>query len=168
MTNERSAPRATSRTGSATGPARSRPAAPSRSAADQSPRCDSGLRILVVDNDARFVSMLRSLLEIDEHEVTATSEPRTAIDVATAQRFDVAILDLSMPTTNGWEVARAVRARQPCTGIILCTGWGTELVSPSDAARHVDVVLAKPFRLAELRQAIRDARRRATARDRVS
>jgi len=107
----------------------------------------------VVDNEARFTLMLRSLLEVDGHRVVAAFDPREAISVVERERLDVAIVDLSMPVMNGWKLAEQLRQRQPDLAIVLCTGWG-DCTSDACERGQIDVILAKPFRLNDLRHAL--------------
>ncbi len=114
----------------------------------------AALHVLVVDNETRFVDMLRGLLEIDGHRVVSACDPAAALGLAEKERLDVAIVDLSMPTMNGWKLAEELRRRQSDLGIILCTGWGREIADASLQRSRVDIVLEKPFRLRDLREAL--------------
>ncbi|HVC35426.1 MAG TPA: response regulator [Chloroflexota bacterium] len=135
------------------------------------PTVVAGRRILVVDNEPRFVAMLRGMLEIDGHHVVCAAEPEAAIALVGQARLDVAIVDLTMPAMSGWKLADALRTRQPDLGIILCTGWGHEITAAAVDRGEVDAVLAKPFRLRDLRQVLQTAhdatvrRQAATCRD---
>ncbi len=124
----------------------------------------NALHVLIVDNETRFVEMLRGLLEIDGHQVVSACDPSTAIALAEQERLDVAIIDLSMPTMNGWRLAEELRRRQSNVGIILCTGWGREIADASDERSRVDVILEKPFRLRDLREALQEAYQLVAAR----
>ncbi|MGH2459280.1 MAG: response regulator [Chloroflexota bacterium] len=139
---------------------RSAPSSPGPDVSRATCPADAGLRILVVDNEVRFTAMLRSLLEVDGHRVVAAFDPREAIAVVERESLDVAIVDLSMPVMNGWKLAEQLRRRQPGLAIVLCTGWG-DYTTDADQRAQVDVILAKPFRLNDLRRAIVDARSRA-------
>jgi len=50
------------------------------------------------------------------------------------------------------EVAATVRAVSPTVPIVMLTGWGQRLVADDEVPPHVDRVLNKPPRLAELRE----------------
>ena len=128
------------------------------------PVVNAGLRVLIVDNEVRFVEMLKGLLEIDGHGVICAFEPAAAISIADQEHLDVAIVDLSMPQMNGWQLAEELRRRQPDLGIILCTGWGREIADAASERNRVDVVLAKPFRLTDLREALQETYQRVTCR----
>lgn len=114
----------------------------------------AALHVLIVDNETRFVEMLRGLLEIDGHRVLSACDPAAALALAEKEKLDVAIVDLSMPMMNGWKLAEELRRLQSDLGIILCTGWGREIADASLQRSRVDIVLEKPFRLRDLREAL--------------
>ena len=70
-----------------------------------------------------------------------------------AERFDMVVTDLGMPQVDGRKVAAAIKEISAATPIILLTGWGQRLIAANDTPPHVDTVLSKPPRLAELRAA---------------
>ncbi len=85
-------------------------------------------RILVVDDNADAVEMMRTLLELDGHQVTAAQDGRAAIEHALTWRPDVALIDLGMPGIDGFEVARRLRAEPFLDRMVLIalTGYGQE------------------------------------------
>jgi signal transduction histidine kinase/ActR/RegA family two-component response regulator len=117
----------------------------------------SPLRILLVDDDPILLQSLRDTLEGDGHSITAASGGQAGIDaftaaVAGATPFDVVVTDLGMPYVDGRKVAAKVRAVSPTVPIVMLTGWGQRLVADDEVPPHVDRVLNKPPRLAELRE----------------
>jgi PAS domain S-box-containing protein len=120
-------------------------------------------RILAVDDDAGLADMLRAMLAVGGHYVTVATSGAEAVRLFEQQPFDVVCTDLGMPGMNGWEVARAVRARAPQTPVILITGWGTALDPDELAAGTVDFVLPKPYRVVQVQEIVAQAlARRAT------
>jgi CheY-like chemotaxis protein len=118
-----------------------------------------GLTILIVDDDPVLLHSLRDILEQDGHSVVAASGGQEGIDLATAAHtagrpFSIAFTDLGMPHVDGRQVARALKTLAPQLPVILLTGWGQRLVSDGDVPADVDVVLSKPPRLRELREAL--------------
>jgi signal transduction histidine kinase len=116
------------------------------------------LRILIVDDDPLLIMALRDILEGDGHVVTATDGGQEGIDAfLSGQRsgaaFDAVVTDLGMPYVDGRKVAAAVKEASPSTPLILLTGWGQRLVSEGEIPPHVDLVLSKPPKLRELREA---------------
>ena len=117
------------------------------------------LRILVVDDDPLLLKSLQHTLENDGHLVIAANGGQAGIDAfhAAQQAGDLpalVITDLGMPHVDGRKLAAAIKAASPATPIILLTGWGHRLVAEGDIPDHVDQLLSKPPKLAELRKAL--------------
>jgi signal transduction histidine kinase/CheY-like chemotaxis protein len=128
-----------------------------------------GLRILVVDDDARVLTAMRRILEGDGHLVTVADGGQVGIDTFIAaarhgQPFAVVISDLGMPYIDGRKVAAAVKAESPWTPVLLVTGWGYGLRADSDYPAHVDRLLNKPTKVEELRQALAELTAKPTSR----
>lgn len=122
----------------------------------------SHLRILVVDDDPMVLKSLRNILEVDGHLVAAADGGQIGIDIFTKalernDPFSLVITDLGMPYVDGRKVASSIKALSPTTPIILLTGWGQRLLSNGDVPAHIDIVLSKPPKLKELRDALTKA-----------
>jgi len=116
-------------------------------------------RILVVDDDPLVLHSLRDTLIADGHTVIAANGGQEGIDTFAAaiehnESFAVVITDLGMPYVDGRQVASAVKNLSPSTPLILFTGWGRRLVTNDDIPPHVDLVLSKPPKLRDLRDAL--------------
>jgi PAS domain S-box-containing protein len=117
------------------------------------------LRILVVDDDPLLAKTLRETLETDGHVVVTADGGQAGIELFGAElarggMFDLVITDLGMPHVDGRQVASAVKRSSPSTSVILFTGWGQRLVDDGDIPPHVDLVLSKPPKLRQLREAL--------------
>ena len=117
------------------------------------------LRILVVDDDPLLLKSLRDTLEGDGHTIVAANGGQDGIDLFRAalndkQTFDAVMTDLGMPHVDGRQVAAFVKAASPSTPVILLTGWGHRLKTEGDLPAHVDILLSKPPKLRELREAL--------------
>src|ERR1700732_2029712 len=117
------------------------------------------LRILLVDDDLMVLYSLRNILEQDGHVVTTAGSGQEGIDTFTAALaqgtpFSVVITDLGMPDVHGRKVAASIKARSSQTPVILLTGWADGLLKEHAVPPHVDRLLGKPPRLAELRAAL--------------
>jgi CheY-like chemotaxis protein len=129
------------------------------------------LRLLLVDDDPLLLRSLRDTLELDGHEVVTADGGQAGIDafsqaMKSGASFDAVITDLGMPYIDGRKVAARVRQLSGQVPIIMLTGWGHRLIATSDQPEHVDRVLSKPPKMAEIRGALtefvgaRDARTR--------
>jgi signal transduction histidine kinase/ActR/RegA family two-component response regulator/uncharacterized membrane protein affecting hemolysin expression len=117
------------------------------------------LRILLVDDDPMLIKSLRDILDQEGHQVTVADGGQKGIETFTAALthgtpFAVVITDLGMPYVDGRKVAAAVKTAAAQTPVILLTGWGRRLLAENDIPAHVDRVLSKPPRLAEVRSAL--------------
>ena len=65
----------------------------------------------------------------------------------------IVITDLCMPHVDGRKVGSGVRSALPDTPVILLTGWGQRLITEGDIPSYVDLLLSKPPKVHELRQA---------------
>jgi signal transduction histidine kinase/ActR/RegA family two-component response regulator/HAMP domain-containing protein len=130
------------------------PAKPARRAAPP-----GRMRILVVDDDPLVAKVLQDTMQIDGHQVTTADGGQAGIEafraaLASGQPFDAVMTDLGMPYVDGSKVAAAVKEASPSTPVILLTGWGQRLQDDNEVPPHVDKLLAKPPKLADLRDAL--------------
>jgi CheY-like chemotaxis protein len=119
------------------------------------------LRLLLIDDDPLLLRSLRDALELDEHEVVTADGGQAGIDafalsVKAGEKFDAVITDLGMPYVDGRKVAARIRQLSGQIPIIMLTGWGHRLIATSDQPEHVDRVLSKPPKMAELRLTLSD------------
>jgi PAS domain S-box-containing protein len=119
------------------------------------------LRILLVDDDPLLLRSLRDALELDEHEVVTAEGGQAGIDafsdaVNGGKEFDAVITDLGMPYVDGRKVAARIRQMSARVPIIMLTGWGHRLIATDDTPEHVNRVLSKPPKMAELRGTLAD------------
>ena len=110
------------------------------------PSCD----VLVIEDDEAVRSLL--VLGLPECQVTSASTGSEGIGYFSANRYDVVLLDLSMPEMNGVEVARQLRGINPQTPVVLMTGWSDPLQGEED--QLFTATLPKPFTISQLRECI--------------
>lgn len=110
-------------------------------------------RILVVDDNADLLQMIRMLLqERGGHEVMLSAEGEDGLAKARAHPPDLAIVDVMMPGINGYEVCRQLR-QNPATAhipIIILTARGQPVDREAALAAGADDYIAKPVAMAEL------------------
>jgi CheY-like chemotaxis protein len=108
------------------------------------------LRILVVDDEPAVGNAVKMLLKIDGHDVEATHSGKEALALFKPGRFDLVFTDFTMPGMNGDQLAAAIKADAPGQPIVMITAHAGTLPRSPD----VDLIVGKPFRLAQLRDAI--------------
>jgi DNA-binding response OmpR family regulator len=70
-------------------------------------------RVLVVDDEANHTRVMAIGLRIEGFEVETAADAEGALRVMAGETFDLAVVDLMMPGTNGIQLARLIRERFP-------------------------------------------------------
>ncbi len=111
------------------------------------------LKILVAEDNAANVKVLKGVLEGAGHEVEITTDGEAALSALERTRFDIALLDINMPEVSGYEVAKLYRVghigewRLP---IIALTADATSETERLCREAGMDAVLTKPVEAAQL------------------
>jgi len=118
------------------------------------------MRVLVVDDEVEMAALLARGLIGEGYDVDIASDGIQAISLAGEQRYDLAVLDVTMPGMSGFELCRRLRDQVRGIGIILLTARDAvdDRVRGLDAG--ADDYLTKPFAFAELAARLRALRRR--------
>ena len=111
-------------------------------------------RVLLVDDDATILDVIGEALRDSGHDVHVCDAGAAAIVAMEDKQFDVLITDLGMPGVNGWDVARRARQLNPPLPVIVISGWGAQITQDQMEMAGVNLILPKPFRLEQIRQAI--------------
>jgi len=101
------------------------------------------MRILVADDNRDAADSLQRVLALFGHEVRVAYDGASALRISGEFRPRVAILDLGMPCTDGYAVARSLR-RQGDLTLVALTGWGQETDRRRTADAGFDHHLIKP------------------------
>jgi len=109
-------------------------------------RAPSGRRILIVDDNQDAAETLAALLRTRGHLVRTAHDGLEGVAAAAAFLPAVVLLDLGMPTLNGYEVARRIRAMEGGAAMMLValTGWGQEEARRRSREAGFDHHLTKP------------------------
>lgn len=131
------------------------PALPQAVGGDGDKSHTRALSILVVDDEAPIREIFRDILEEEGHRVTLAESGEEALERIARKPVDLVFTDLSMPSMNGWEVARRIRKTHPGATIVLTSGWGKDFNSKHLARHGVDFVLPKPVTFETLQEVSR-------------
>jgi DNA-binding response OmpR family regulator len=112
----------------------------------------SGNRILIVEDEAHLAQGLLFNLQAEGHDAVVASDGEAAVDllVKQAEPFDAVILDVMLPGMDGFAVARAMRAAQNYTPVLMLTARGRPEDVLEGFAAGADDYLPKPFELSIL------------------
>lgn len=111
-------------------------------------------RVLLVDDDPLVCDSIRRMLEFDQRQVKLASSAADALAICEKEIFDLVILDYLMPVTKGDKLAVALKERYPALPIIMITADAEKVEAAKERPAGVDWLMAKPFQLVELREAV--------------
>ena len=115
---------------------------------------------MVVDDNQDAAQMLATLLEVQGHAVSVEYDGRGALQRARLERPQVMLLDIGLPDTDGYALARLLRAIPELAGatLVALTGYGQHedrrraeeagfdhhLVKPADLAQVGEILASVP------------------------
>ena len=106
--------------------------------------------ILVVDDDAKIVRLVRTYLERDGHRVVEARDGRAALAAIALESPKLVVLDVMLPEVDGLAVLRAVRRGGAKTPVLILSARGTVGDRIAGLAAGADDYLPKPFSPSEL------------------
>nr|WGD72396.1 DNA-binding response regulator ResD [Bacillus subtilis] len=118
-------------------------------------------KILVVDDEARIRRLLRMYLERENYAIDEAENGDEAITKGLEANYDLILLDLMMPGTDGIEVCRQIREKK-ATPIIMLTAKGEEANRVQGFEAGTDDYIVKPFSPREVVLRVKALLRRAS------
>ena len=112
------------------------------------------LRVLAVDDEKPVLDVLADLLRALDQEVDTALGGAMGLEVFGRGDYQVVFTDLSMPGMNGWDLTLAVKSRRPEVAVVVVTGWGLQLEEATAEAHGVDLLVAKPFSITDIEDAL--------------
>ncbi len=116
-------------------------------------------RVLVVDDEDILRELARAVLEREGFAVSEASEGQEAIALieAGSARFDLVVLDLTMPGLSGEETFAAIRARAPDLPVLIATGHDPSIAAAALLVEPRTTSIRKPFLVRTLVERVRSA-----------
>jgi CheY-like chemotaxis protein len=115
-----------------------------------------GTRVLIAEDHVDSATGIGRLLRLYGYEVTIVTDGRDAVRAATRFAPQAALIDLTLPGLDGFDVARQMRAlaaTRACR-LIAMTGWTADEYADRARAAGFDEHLVKPISLDALLQAL--------------
>jgi CheY-like chemotaxis protein len=104
-------------------------------------------RILCVDNDADTCDMLSYFLKQAGYEVTVAASVADGLRLAREAEFDLYLIDLRFSDGTGIELCEQIRAFDPHTPVVVCSGDVRESIQRQAAQSGAQYFLKKPVAL---------------------
>ena len=105
--------------------------------------------VLVIDDDSDLTQLLRDYLESNDFDVTTCHDGREGLNLALSDDFDVILLDVMLPSMNGFEVLQTLRETK-ATPVIMLTAKGEDFDRIFGLEVGADDYIPKPFNHREL------------------
>jgi two-component system copper resistance phosphate regulon response regulator CusR len=118
------------------------------------------MRILVVEDEHKIANSLKKGLEQESYVVDLAYDGIEGYDLASSEEYDVIILDLMLPQTDGITICQKLRAEKIQTPILILTAKGELDDKVQGLNAGADDYLIKPFAFEELLARIRALSRR--------
>ncbi len=106
--------------------------------------------VLIIEDDPALLRGLRDNFESQAYRVQLARDGREGLTAALANPPDLLLLDIMLPKMNGYEICRAVRAKQLEMPIIMLTAKGQEEDIVRGLELGADDYVTKPFSIREL------------------
>ena len=110
----------------------------------------SKARILVVEDDVALLHGLLDVLVFNGYEVKGVEDGGQGLKVGLDEQFDLMLLDVMLPTIDGFAICKEIRRAKPQQGIIIITAKGAEDDIVTGFKAGADDYITKPFSLREV------------------
>jgi len=123
------------------------------------------IKILVIDDEANIVRLVRDYLEQAGYRVLTASNAETGLHVLRRETPDLLVLDLGLPDRDGWDLTRQIRADRQLANlpIIMLTARVEESDRIVGLELGADDYITKPFNPREVVARVRAVLRRTNA-----
>jgi DNA-binding response OmpR family regulator len=118
-------------------------------------------KILVVEDEVKVANAVKKGLEENGFEVDVAYDGRMGKSLGASNNYDLVILDLNLPHSNGYEVCEVIRGKNNRVPIIMLTALGGMDDKMQAFEIGADDYLVKPFDFRELLARIRVFLKRA-------
>lgn len=118
------------------------------------------MKILVVDDEVRLTRHVVSALTEAGHDLVAVHDAKTALAKLSFASFDLIVLDVGLPETDGFELLRSLRKQHIVARVLMLTARGELNDRLKGLQLGADDYLPKPFAMQELVARVRALSRR--------
>lgn len=118
------------------------------------------MAVLLVEDEANVVSVIKRGLADHGITISVATDGLTGLQMATAHNFDVIILDVMLPTMDGIQLCKRIRATDNQVPILMLTALDSTENIVTGLESGADDYLAKPFKMAELAARLKTLMRR--------
>ena len=118
-------------------------------------------KILVVEDDDAIVKVIEVMLRLNDFDYEVVQDGKLGLDKALAENYDLVLLDLELPSMDGFAVCSSIREHDHFLPILMLTARREEIDRVSGLQLGADDYLCKPFSVPELTARIKSLLRRS-------
>lgn len=118
------------------------------------------MRILIVEDEKKVASFIRKGLEEEYYAADIASEGKEGLKLAQNEEYDLIIMDIMLPFTDGITLTKELRKRKVSTPILMLTVRDSTEAKVEGLDAGADDYLTKPFAFEELIARVRALLRR--------
>lgn len=113
-------------------------------------------RVLIVDDTKNIRILLTKCLELDGYSVVTANDGQEALELFKKDSFDLAFLDIKMPSVSGTEVLKRIREQGIDTPVIIITAYATIKNAVECTQMGAVAYLQKPFTSDKIRTVLNE------------
>lgn len=121
------------------------------------------VKILLAEDDNNLGTLLRDYLNVKNYQATLFPDGKQAFEAFNKEKFDICLLDIMMPETDGISLAKKIRDFDKYVPIIFLTAKNLEKDKIEGFSAGADDYITKPFSMEELLYRIEAVLRRTRA-----
>ena len=106
-------------------------------------------RILIVEDESSISDFVKGELEYEGYEVCIKEDGRDGLEEALNNEYDLVILDIMLPSMNGFEICRRIK-RVKATPVIMLSAKSSVIDKVKGLKLGADDYISKPFAIEEL------------------
>jgi len=107
-------------------------------------------KILIIEDDISISEIVRDFLEISNYSATIKADGLEGLNAALTGEYDMILLDLQLPSMDGFEICRRIREKEIIVPILMATAKIEDVDKIRGLGLGADDYISKPFSLPEL------------------
>ena len=120
-------------------------------------------KVLIVEDEESVRQALVKILENFGHKVLMAADAPEGIKIFERERPDIVMTDLGLPGPSGWDLARAIKEKDPKVPVVLLSGWDVGMEDKS-LTGLVEKILSKPVKIKDMLDTIDQLARKPEAK----
>ena len=101
--------------------------------------------ILIVDDEKEILESLEELLKSEGYQTDTAATAEESLQKRAREAFDLVLLDVNLPDSNGLDVLRAIKRDSPETAVIMITAYDSSQVAFQASREGAESYITKPW-----------------------